>query len=716
MSEIARLWVTIGAKTDQLNKDLQGVQQRLNNFGNSMLQTGGIMTAAVTLPIVAGFGKIIKEAGDAQELYSKFNTVFGEYSDEVRGWADEHADIWGRSSQDIQGYLANSQNLLVGFGAGREEASLLSKDMVTLATDLASFNNIADSDAMGALQSALLGNHEAAKALDVIINENTLSMAMADLGYEGNFQSLSELEKIQVRYHAVVMQSTDAMGDAERTSQSYTNRVKALKGMMKDLSAEIGQQFLPIITNVVNGIGGLLERFREMSPETQKIIVAVLAIAAAIGPVLIIIGLIAKGIAILIGVFGFLLSPIGLIIVAIAALVALFIYLWNTNEDFRNAVIAIWEGIKESALQIWGALQAFWEEHGESIKTILQAAWDQVANILETVFAVIGGIIAFWAAIFTGDWQGAWDALVGIANTMVGFIQGSLENFATVLGVIWDGIKTKAKQTWDNIKTESQTAWSAYQSAAKSNWDAIASYFQGVWSNIRGIHDGAVGNVIDRVKTGFGQLLGLVQGPLNALRDFWRGIWAAIKSMLQGDLAGMSSNLRGAFGGMISYIRGVVSQMSGLGRNMVQGLINGISSMASNLINSIVNVVKRAIAAAKALLKEGSPSKVFEEMGVNVGLGFVKGIENMKSLVADSMQNMVSPQLAIAGGGGAGVSRSDMNMTIMHNVNLQNVPPTVDGPSLERTLMEMLNAPQVKRKIDRVNYENQIGAVRGLGA
>jgi hypothetical protein len=82
------------------------------------------------------------------------------------------------------------------------------------------------------------------------------------------------------------------------------------------------------------------------------------------------------------------------------------------------------------------------------------------------------------------------------------------------------------------------------------------------------------------------------------------------------------------------------------------------------------------------------------------------------------MQNMVSPQLAIAGaaGGGGAVARSDMNMIITHNVNLQNVPATVDGASLERTLVEMLNAPQVKRKIDRVNYENQIGAVRGLGA
>ena len=715
MSEIARLWVTIGAKSDQLDKDLQGVQQRLNNFGNSMLRTGGIMTAAVTVPIVAGFGKIIKEAGEAQELYSKFNTVFGEYAGEVRGWADEHAAIWGRSSQDLQGYLANTQNLLVGFGAMRGEAALLSKDMVTLATDLASFNNIADSDAMGALQSALLGNHEAAKALDVIINENTLSMAMADLGYQGNFQSLSELEKIQVRYHAVVMQSTDAMGDAERTSQSYTNRVKALKGMMKDLSAEIGQQFLPIITDVVNGIGGLLEKFRDMSPETQKIIVAVLAIVAAAGPVLIIIGLIAKGIAILIGVFGFLLSPIGLIIVAIAALVALFIYLWNTNEDFRNAVIAIWEGIKEAALRIWGALQAFWEEHGESIKTIFQAAWDQVANILETVFAVIGGIFDFWIAIFTGDWQGAWDALVGIANTMIGFIRGSLENFATVLGVIWDNIKTKAATAWEGMKTEASAAWESYKTSMKSTWDGIANYFGGVWDNIRSIGDGKVGQIVDSVAAFFGKMVGFVKSNLDAIKSFFGSIWSAIKSLFQGDLQGMQTHLKTAFSGMLAHIKGMGKSMVAAGKALIQGLIDGAKQMARRLIDAVKGVVDGAIAAAKRLLGIKSPSTVFEGMGVNIGKGFIDGIENMKSLVADSMQNMVSPQLAIAGSGAVS-SRSESSMTIMHNVNLQNVPATVDGASLERTLVEMLNAPQVKRKIDRVNYENQIGAVRGLGA
>ena len=611
----------MGARTEEMERGLQNVKQRLNNFGDTMLRTGGIMTAAVTVPIVAGFAKIVKEAADAEELYSKFNTVFGEYADEVRGWADEHANIWGRSSQDLQGYLANSQNLLVGFGASRGEASKLSQDMVTLATDLASFNNIADSDAMGALQSALLGNHEAAKALDVIINENTLSMAMADLGYEGNFQSLSELEKIQVRYHAVVMQSTDAMGDAERTSQSYTNRVKALQGRMKDLSAELGKHLLPYLTKIVEKIGILIEKFGDMSPETQKFILLFVGIIAVIGPLLILIGLIAKGVAILIGVFGALSLPILIIIGVVVALIAIFVKLWRENEDFRNKIIALWTQIKEKAIELWEMISKSLEDNAGTI----QEVWGLIVGIVEKSIYIILEIINLVLALLTGDWAAAWNSLKNIARASF----ESLFDLGNIGAII-----------------------------------------------VQAIADGILGKITEVV---------------NAITELWRQAWSAFASG-EGKGGGFSGTGAGGTGG--GGGGGGVDGAGG-GRRPASNTTTSTKTSGS-MMHQVTSNLGKVTASFKGLF------------GADSG-GIVPGI-------------IGSPQLILAHGGETvlpthkpGWQGSGGN-TIRHEIDLINVPATVDGASLERTLVEMLNAPQVKRKIDRVNYENQIGAVRGLGA
>ena len=165
-----------------------------------------------------------------EEMENKFNVVFGDMADEVDKWAEQFADSVGRNKNTIKTYLADQQNLLVGFGMTREEGSKLSEQMTTLALDIASFSNQDEDVAVNAMTKAVMGESEAANTLGAVLNDTTRAETMAALGMSGTYDSLSQLEKMQVNYNAILRQSPDAVGDCVRSMGSYESSTRQLKG------------------------------------------------------------------------------------------------------------------------------------------------------------------------------------------------------------------------------------------------------------------------------------------------------------------------------------------------------------------------------------------------------------------------------------------------------------------------------------------------------
>jgi len=224
------------------------------------------VAGAFSVAAVANFGKqLINTASDVEEMQGKFDVVFDGMQGSVTAWSEQQAKAMGRSKYEIQGYLADSQNMFVGMGMTREAGADLSKQMTTLAIDLASFNNLQDADAVEKLNKALMGETESAKSLGAVLNENTLAAAMNQMGINKNWKELSEAEKMQVRYQAIVMQSADAMGDAERTSGSFANQMRALKANAHDTMAEMGQALLPVASKVLQVFNGAIPVARDLA-------------------------------------------------------------------------------------------------------------------------------------------------------------------------------------------------------------------------------------------------------------------------------------------------------------------------------------------------------------------------------------------------------------------------------------------------------------------
>ncbi len=214
------------------------------------------MGAAVVVSgaLVAGLVKSVMAASDAEEAMSKFNIVFKDIEGGPAAFAaevDAMAAATGRSKNELYGMVAGLGDLFQPLGFGVEAAGDLSLQMTQLAIDLSSFNNMSMDEALTRLQGTLIGSHENALAFGVVINENTLKAELAANGWDKLTGSQLEQAKVQARLNLLMAGTTAAQGDAERTADGFANQTRALQASMQDLAVEIGQEFLPVATDLI---------------------------------------------------------------------------------------------------------------------------------------------------------------------------------------------------------------------------------------------------------------------------------------------------------------------------------------------------------------------------------------------------------------------------------------------------------------------------------
>lgn len=282
-------------------------------------------------------------------------------------------------------------------------------------------------------------------------------------------------------------ENTALTKEAEQRYGTTESQLTMLWNRLKDVAITFGDALVPAMMKALDAAQPLLDAvtnmatwFANLDPGMQRTIITIAALVAALGPVLFVVGTVVKGISGLIGVtkllagaFTFLLSPIGIIVLAIAALAAIFLYLWNTNEEFKVAVIAIWQAIVELGIQLWGILstaladiwqslqktamavferlQVFWDNWGDTILAILKGAWDQIELTIVTAINLVKDTIGLVMAIIRGDWEEAWNRIQSIGATVWKWITGTLENLGATMGRIWDSVEDKVEAVWTGI-------------------------------------------------------------------------------------------------------------------------------------------------------------------------------------------------------------------------------------------------------------------------
>lgn len=444
-----------------------------------------------------------------------------------------------------------------------------------------------------------------------------------------------------------------SLDEAVKATDGPQEQFARLKNQAMLLGASFAELALPIVSALVPAIQSVISWFQQLDPSIKETIIKVAAVAAAIGPVLVIIGKLVTGVGAISSALGFLAAnPIVLIIVAIAALVAGLIYAYNNFEGFRNFVNAVWEGIQTvvGAVVDWfmqyvwpileeafgyikvalGALFEAYKIYWGFIFAIVQkvAAWfmEYVWPTLSKVFTFIGvGLGVLWEAYKT-YWTFIWNILKAVIDWFVANvwpkIQAAFSAIGTGLGVLWDAYKQYWTFIWDLVKKVvawfTDTMWPTLKTAfdnakrgAEILWQGIQTAFNLIRDHVRTIIDTVlgilrgIGDVVSTVIAFFDSIRQGIVDKFNAAVDFVKGIPGKI----------------------LSAIGNLASTLYSSGSDLIGGLIEGIKARAGEVLSTIASFITDKIPQwVKDRLGIGSPSKVMIEIGQWIPAGLAVGI------------------------------------------------------------------------------------------
>ena len=244
---------------------------------------------------------------------------------------------------------------------------------------------------------------------------------------------VSHTEDATTALENMAKQSGQTQNAFETMEGTTASRLEKMKTSLQNLAVTFGETILPIIEPIIQkiteGFAKISEMWNSLSPETQNMIVKAIAIAAAIGPILVVIGKIVSGVGSLIGVLGSLASPVGIVIAVIAAVIAIGVILYKN-----------WDTIKAKALEVWNAIVTAWN----SIR-------DGVVN---AVTAIRDGAVNAW-------------------NTMVQNVTTAVETLKTSVANAWDGLKARIASVVSNIRSQIQSMVDKFNSAKTAVQNAI---------------------------------------------------------------------------------------------------------------------------------------------------------------------------------------------------------------------------------------------------
>lgn len=249
--------------TDKLDKEQKSLATSFIATNRATRNQSNAFATLRSQMLLASFGgaivagtllKITNMAGDAAEQMSKASVVFGVSFSNMSKFAEELGDKINRSTFSLMEMAASVQDILVPMGIARVQAAELSKSIITLAADVGSFSNVASADVMRDFNSALVGNHETVRKYGIVISEARMQQVAMDKGIIKSGEALTDQQKILARLAIIQADSTDAIGDAERTADSYANVMQGLGAQFHETAVEIGNVFLPVVKAVAQAL------------------------------------------------------------------------------------------------------------------------------------------------------------------------------------------------------------------------------------------------------------------------------------------------------------------------------------------------------------------------------------------------------------------------------------------------------------------------------
>ena len=558
-------------------------------------------------------------------------------------------------------------------------------------------------DILGDLNTSMDGMTAAEKSniIGQIFNKTDLSSVNALLANTGD--TWDDLQQSIIDSGGAAQQMADTQLD------NLQGQITILKSALEGLAISFGELLMPAIKTIVGWVQKFVDWLNGMDEGTKKVITTVALLAAALGPVLIVVGKVVSAVGTIMtivpkvaGVINtvktafaalnttMLANPIFLIIAAITALVAAFIYLWNTNEDFRQFWINLWENVKAVAIAVW-----------EAIKNFFSAAWEAISS---TAQAVWNGIKDF----FSGLWEGIktiFSTVVEVIKTIVTtyfnvyktIITTVLNAIKTVFTTVWNGIKTVVTTVVTAIQTFITTAWNAIKNTVTTVLNAIKTVVTTVWNGIKTAVTTVVNAIKTVISTVWNGIKTTVSTVVNGIKNTVSTVFNNIKSSISGTMGNIVSVIKTGFNNAISFITSLPSKALQWGKDMIMGIVNGIKSCIGAVGDAVSSVANKIKSFLHFSVPDEGPLTDYESWMPDFMKGLAKGIEDSKRMVSKAMDGVAADmvlnpsaavqEISVSGDGTGGSTQGG----------------TINGPLIEVKEMNVRSEEDI-RKISQQLY------------
>lgn len=653
-----------GWKTQDMMDGLEGIMNLAAASGEDLATTSDIVTDALT-----AFGLSAKDSSHFSDILaaasSNANTNVSMMGETFKYAAPVLGSL-GYSAEDAAlaiGLMANAGIKSSQAGTAlRGAITNLAKPTDTVAAAMDKYGiSLTDSEGnmlslrqvMEQLREKLGGLSEAeqANAAASLFGKEAMSGMLAIInGSDADFDKLS---------NAIANCDGTSEKMAETMNDNLQGQITILISQLQELAISFGEILMPTIRDIVTHIQNFVDKLNQMDEGQKENIVRIGLLVAAIAPLLIGLGktitftanvskalgtlaegftkvggfsgIAQKGVGLFTKALGFITSPAGIAVAAIAGIAAVIMTLWKNNEDFRNAVTEIWNGIKSAfesftqgiteRLNALGfdfnnfteVVSAVWNEFCNLLAPVIEAAFSVIGTVLETAFNVILGIWDTFAALFSGDWSGAWEAIKGVFSSVwegikgvfsavLGALQGVADVFLGWFGTnwetVWNTVKTFFEGIWNGISTFFTTIWNAIVTTVttfcttvhdtiSTIFNAVAGVVSTVWETIKNVIQVAIMFIVEVIKGAFELITVPFRFIWENCKDTIMTVWEAIKS---------------AVTTAVNAVKSVIETVFNAVKTTVTTIWNAVSSVTTTVWNAVKSAVTTAVNAVKSVV------------------------------------------------------------------------------------------------------------------
>lgn len=509
------------------------------------------------------------------------------------------------------------------------------RDLTDILTEVeAATNGMGDAERAVALSSTFTA--DSTKGLNLILNEGMDNIAGYEEELRGASGSAEEMANIM---------NDNLSGDVAAMNSAFEELgLKIYDALESKLRA--GVQF------ITNGVIPVIEWLGGHIPEVTIAVSGLGAVIAAMnwGTISSKIAMVKGALVKLAAALGGVSLPAIAIIAVITAVALAFTNLWKNNEEFRNKITAIWDGIKAkfdefgqgivdrlNALgfefeDITEVMKAVWDGFCEVLAPIFEGVFQQISNILNEALDILTGLFDIFAGIFTGDWDMVWQGVQEVFGAVWDFVVATFENWIstftsladTVLGwfgtdweTVWTNVKTFFSDTWNAISSFFSGILTGIKTFFTDTWNAIVSFFSGIlsgiyssvtgtmteihdtftniWDSITGFLSGAWETIKNIVTVGIMAVKEIISAAFQIITLPFRFIWENCKDTV----LSIWETIKSVIGEKIDAVKEKITTVTTAISNVASAAWNAISSTASSLWEGIKGTIGSKIDAAK---------------------------------------------------------------------------------------------------------------------